>query len=299
LGQWRLNRDMLDADGVSDVLEPTDDDVLPRGGGGDSSLLDAIENAIGDNYYDDAFVNDDASDPVTDAVAIAMKQLGVGAERETRSTENVPLASELREGGAATSGAAGAGAGAGGGVDGCAPAVESATSGTGGWRPPSAILSEKEMKAALQELVNRTDLPAVPRPQEPVLPPTLPMQAKLTAMQRFISAFEYNYTGVTYVTLRKDRGMLSIMSSAKEIVYKALPIQCIEAVFLGVYLTRELKEVRAKRLIPRLRRSCCHAERADLSSFVPYPSFALIQGVFVIVACPRDYLPSHSWSDFP
>ncbi len=39
---------------------------------------------------------------------------------------------------------------------------------------------------------------------------------------------------------------MNVMTSAKEIITKALPIQCIEAVFLGVYLTRDMREVRAR-----------------------------------------------------
>ena len=112
------------------------------------------------------------------------------------------------------------------------------------WTAPTAVTNERQLQALLQRIPGRKDLPDIPRPQEPVLAPNLPVTAKLAAIQRFIESFEYNYAGVPFVPLRKDRGIISVMSSAKEIIAKALPIQCIEAVFLGVYLTREMKEVR-------------------------------------------------------
>ena len=73
--------------------------------------------------------------------------------------------------------------------------------------------------------------------------PGTPIPKKIATFQKFISSFEYNYTGETYVVLQRDRGMSRLAAIAREIITKALPIQCIEAVFLAVYLTRDMKEV--------------------------------------------------------
>ncbi len=48
---------------------------------------------------------------------------------------------------------------------------------------------------------------------------------------------------MNYFELRKDRGLKRVMSTAKEIIQEALPIKCIEAVFLACYLTIDMKDV--------------------------------------------------------
>lgn len=64
----------------------------------------------------------------------------------------------------------------------------------------------------------------------------------MTALQRFINSFEYNYTGRNYFDLRRNLGMTHICQTAKKIISEALPIQCVEAVFLAVYLTMGMED---------------------------------------------------------
>jgi hypothetical protein len=47
-----------------------------------------------------------------------------------------------------------------------------------------------------------------------------------------------------YFQCRRDRGMQYISTVAHEIMQECLPIQCVEAVFLGAYLTANMNEVR-------------------------------------------------------
>lgn len=54
---------------------------------------------------------------------------------------------------------------------------------------------------------------------------------------RSLSHTRYNYTGTLYFDVNKNRSFKSIVSTAKDIVNEVLPIQCLEAVFLGAYLT--------------------------------------------------------------
>lgn len=53
----------------------------------------------------------------------------------------------------------------------------------------------------------------------------------------------YNYTGTLYFDVNKNRSFKSIVSTAKDIVNEVLPIQCLEAVFLGAYLTANAPEL--------------------------------------------------------
>ncbi|RHY91268.1 hypothetical protein DYB37_005025 [Aphanomyces astaci] len=52
-----------------------------------------------------------------------------------------------------------------------------------------------------------------------------------------MNALEYNYTGKMYFDVSKNRSHKSIYGTAKDIIHDALPIQCLEAVFLAAYLT--------------------------------------------------------------
>ena len=79
-----------------------------------------------------------------------------------------------------------------------------------------------------------------PMPQRPLLTPAMTTQQKLNALSRFIKEFEYNHTGEVYFRMRRDRGLKHVVLTAKEIMRDALPIQCVEAVFLAAALTAEL-----------------------------------------------------------
>lgn len=54
----------------------------------------------------------------------------------------------------------------------------------------------------------------------------------------------YNYTGEEFFVKKKDRGFRHVTSTAKLIIREALPIQCVEAVFVGAYLTADMTEAR-------------------------------------------------------
>lgn len=63
-------------------------------------------------------------------------------------------------------------------------------------------------------------------------------------MRLLVTMRRYNHTGTLYFALRKDRGMNHLHGVAKQIMHDALPIQCIEAVFLATYLTGAFDNVR-------------------------------------------------------
>ena len=63
------------------------------------------------------------------------------------------------------------------------------------------------------------------------------MRERLEAVQRVISGLQYNHTGAYYFNVSKQRPYARIMDTAREILRDGLPIKCIEAVFLGMYLT--------------------------------------------------------------
>lgn len=72
----------------------------------------------------------------------------------------------------------------------------------------------------------------------------LPSLAQLIAIQeRVINALTYNFLPSTFFCLEKNRPLQRILATAKEIIQESLPIRCLEATFLGIYLTMEMKDV--------------------------------------------------------
>ena len=68
--------------------------------------------------------------------------------------------------------------------------------------------------------------------------PNTPYPTLHRTIQRYISSFQYNHTGLPpFFTLRRDKGLKHVVAVSKEMIKEGLPIQCVEAVFLGVYLS--------------------------------------------------------------
>ena len=103
-----------------------------------------------------------------------------------------------------------------------------------------------ELQARVREILLTTDPSELSPPRRPQLapfPPSMRSRQKVVAIQRYVASFEYNLTGTNYFELRKDRGLRRIGITAKDIMREALPIKCIEAVFLACFLTVEVKDV--------------------------------------------------------
>lgn len=111
-------------------------------------------------------------------------------------------------------------------------------------RSSSKMIHEEEIKLQIELIKSNPSLPSPPpSPRMPNLQGISSIKQKVEIIQRFISSFQYNYSGQPFVKMDKRRGMSHISSCAKEIIRLGLPIQCIEAVFLGCFLTAELSGV--------------------------------------------------------
>ena len=101
---------------------------------------------------------------------------------------------------------------------------------------------DDELERRKRAIKGDTSLKRPPYPERPVFTAKMSVRARLVA-QQFIKEFEYNHTGANYFTKRRDRGLKHVSLTAKDIIREALPIQCVEVVFLACYLTAEMKEV--------------------------------------------------------
>lgn len=82
--------------------------------------------------------------------------------------------------------------------------------------------------------------PPPPSPQLPLLNQYESLEEKVRAVQSFIESFQYNYTGKPFFKMIKSKGTAHIYECANSIIDGSLPIQCVEAVFIGLLLTSEL-----------------------------------------------------------
>jgi hypothetical protein len=61
--------------------------------------------------------------------------------------------------------------------------------------------------------------------------------AQLTAVQAYLRLLQYNHTGVNLFPVNKTRPLHELSAVAQTIIREALPIKCLEAVLVGLYLT--------------------------------------------------------------
>ncbi|XP_071834969.1 tubulinyl-Tyr carboxypeptidase 1-like [Apostichopus japonicus] len=84
-------------------------------------------------------------------------------------------------------------------------------------------------------------LPKVAIPQPPSFHPatsaaTSPA-SKVQSIQHYMSQLQYNHTGMQFFEIKKTRPLAGLLEVAKDMIRESLPIKCLEAVILGIYLT--------------------------------------------------------------
>lgn len=84
---------------------------------------------------------------------------------------------------------------------------------------------------------------APPVPQQPICSDKMGVRKRLKKIQRYIDSFEYNHIGREFIHVHKNRPSNRIMEIAREILAQAWPIKCLEAVAVGVLLTKDMPEV--------------------------------------------------------
>ncbi|GAX80038.1 hypothetical protein CEUSTIGMA_g7477.t1 [Chlamydomonas eustigma] len=96
--------------------------------------------------------------------------------------------------------------------------------------------AELVRQCSTQELQS-LGLSAPPRPVVPKNLEKLPIRERLMSVQKVIASIEYNHSPGYFYNVSKDRPFSRIMDTAREVLREAMPIKCIEAVFLGALLT--------------------------------------------------------------
>ncbi|XP_018598023.2 tubulinyl-Tyr carboxypeptidase 2 [Scleropages formosus] len=95
----------------------------------------------------------------------------------------------------------------------------------------------------VEKIRNATYLPRPPTPAVPTYRPSMTVPDWLQAIQNYMKTLQYNHTGTQFFEIRKTRPLSGLMETAREMTRESLPIKCLEAVILGIYLTNGLASV--------------------------------------------------------
>jgi len=116
--------------------------------------------------------------------------------------------------------------------------ANSTSSKVGGIDISKMMFSDSEIQFEIQRIRDNPLQFLPPQiPSAPLYNPVQSMERRVRSIQRYICQLEYNHTGQSFFCVRRDRGMMHLVQTAKTIIREALPIQCVEAVFLAVHLT--------------------------------------------------------------
>ncbi|XP_041105267.1 tubulinyl-Tyr carboxypeptidase 2-like [Polyodon spathula] len=98
-----------------------------------------------------------------------------------------------------------------------------------------------------KEMVDRIRIAAyLPKPPVLSVPnfrPSMSVLDWLLVIQNYMKMLQYNHTGTQFFEIRKTRPLSGLMETAREMIRESLPIKCLEAVILGIYLTNGLTSV--------------------------------------------------------
>ncbi|XP_051502235.1 tubulinyl-Tyr carboxypeptidase 1-like [Myxocyprinus asiaticus] len=109
------------------------------------------------------------------------------------------------------------------------------------WRHVARIHPDGE--AVGKRIRGICELPKIPTPSVPTFLPNASIPQRLEAIQRYIRDLQYNHTGTQFFEIKKTRPLTALMDIAKEMTRESLPIKCLEAVILGIYLTNSMPAV--------------------------------------------------------
>ncbi|XP_007910324.1 tubulinyl-Tyr carboxypeptidase 1 isoform X2 [Callorhinchus milii] len=109
------------------------------------------------------------------------------------------------------------------------------------WRHVAKIHPEGE--TMVQKIRGLPYLPKIPIPCVPSFQPSTSIVDRLEAIQRYTRELQYNHTGTQFYEIKKNRPLTGLMDLAREMIRESLPIKCLEAVILGIYLTNNMPGV--------------------------------------------------------
>ncbi|CAF0962329.1 unnamed protein product [Adineta ricciae] len=94
-----------------------------------------------------------------------------------------------------------------------------------------------EIKALRDQKLNYPKVTYIEPPYHLATNNRLNVAEKLRQIQTYIQRLEYNYTGMQFFEINTNRPISGLMDAARHMMTEALPIKCLEAFLIAVYLT--------------------------------------------------------------
>ena len=85
---------------------------------------------------------------------------------------------------------------------------------------------------------NNTDI--VPLPKKPVFVDGMTLEEKIKLVQCFLNKLQYNHLGIQFFNVKTRRPVYRLAELARDIIKNPLPIKCLEAVIVAIYLTSSI-----------------------------------------------------------
>ena len=96
-------------------------------------------------------------------------------------------------------------------------------------------------RAQMEGIRKADELPEIPHATPPPIYLTRGGGAKVTEyiakLQNYMNQLRYNHTGTQLFDIKPHSSMITLMETAKAMVRESVPIKCMEAVILAIYLT--------------------------------------------------------------
>ncbi|VDI61553.1 Hypothetical predicted protein [Mytilus galloprovincialis] len=90
----------------------------------------------------------------------------------------------------------------------------------------------------VRKVRNSGDLPQIPFQAPPInFQSSTPVSERIEKVQNYMRNLQYNHTGTQFYEVRKNRPISGLMDLAREMIKESLPIKCLEAIILGIFLT--------------------------------------------------------------
>ncbi|XP_057289302.1 tubulinyl-Tyr carboxypeptidase 1-like [Hydractinia symbiolongicarpus] len=86
-------------------------------------------------------------------------------------------------------------------------------------------------------LINENKEGEFPIPKQPVFTSLQSVSEKVKMVQRYLNQLQYNHTGTQFFEVKMNRPITRLYETAKDIIKYSLPIKCLEAVIVSLYLT--------------------------------------------------------------
>ena len=94
-----------------------------------------------------------------------------------------------------------------------------------------------------KEIRGNLDLPKAAFLLAPSFSSLMSTKDKIESIQKYMNNLQYNHTGLQFFEVKKYRPICGLIEVAKEIIKESLPIKCLEAVILSLYLTSSIHDI--------------------------------------------------------